>query len=149
MFLSLFHCLVVAPEQPQPWTYGIYCIGPWLPHLLPAAVFLCSGGFLSRMSTGQHGWKKYSQEPLLALKSRSEDGWSVPGMTDPHHICLFFCLAHHCGAFIQKHSSIVTIFLSLTHSHVFVWFFPPHMYILHYASSPWSHCAQFSFSSFS
>ena len=32
----------------------------------------------------------------------------------------FFCQAHHCGAFIQKHSSIVTVFLSLTHSHVFV-----------------------------
>ena len=30
---------------------------------------------------------------------------------------LFFlsCQAHHCGAFIQKHSSIVPIFLSLTH----------------------------------
>ena len=28
-----------------------------------------------------------------------------------------------CGAFIQKQSSIVTIFLSLTHSHVFVLFF--------------------------
>ena len=35
-----------------------------------------------------------------------------------------FCQTHHCGAFIQKHSSIVTVFLSLTHSHVFVWFFP-------------------------
>ena len=34
--------------------------------------------------------------------------------------CLFFCQAHHCGAFIQKHSSIVTVFLSLMHSHVFV-----------------------------
>ena len=32
----------------------------------------------------------------------------------------FFCQAHRCGAFIQKHSSIVTVFLSLTHSHVFV-----------------------------
>ena len=50
-----------------------------------------------------------------------------------------FCQAHHCGAFIQKHSSILTIFLSLTHSHVFVWFFS-HMYFLHYASSPWSVC---------
>ena len=36
-------------------------------------------------------------------------------------IFLRFCqAAHHCGAFIQKHSSIVTVFLSLTHSHVFV-----------------------------
>ena len=34
----------------------------------------------------------------------------------------FFFQAHHCGAFIQKHSSIVTVFLSLMHSHVFVWF---------------------------
>ena len=33
---------------------------------------------------------------------------------------VFFCQTHHCGAFIQKHSSIVTVFLSLTHSHVFV-----------------------------
>ena len=32
----------------------------------------------------------------------------------------FFGQAHHCGAFIQKHSSIVTVFLSLMHSHVFV-----------------------------
>ena len=61
----------------------------------------------------------------------------------------FFCQAHHCGAFIQKHSSIITVFLSLTHSHVFVWFFPPHMYILHCGSSPWLQCVQFSFLSFS
>ena len=26
----------------------------------------------------------------------------------------FFCQAHHCGAFIQKHSSIVTVFPLLT-----------------------------------
>ena len=38
-------------------------------------------------------------------------------------VCLFVCQALHCGAFIQKHSSIITIFLSLTHSCVFVWFF--------------------------
>ena len=41
-----------------------------------------------------------------------------------------------------------TIFLLLTHSHVFVWFFS-HMYILHYASSPWLQCVQFLFLSFS
>ena len=62
--------------------------------------------------------------------------------------CLFlffvFCQAHHCGALIQKHSSIVTVFLSLTHSHIFVWFFS-HMYIPHYASPPWLQCAQISF----
>ena len=53
------------------------------------------------------------------------------------HLFLFlFCQAHHCGAFIPKHPSIVTIFLSFTHSHVFVWF-SPHMYILQYASSRW------------
>ena len=40
----------------------------------------------------------------------------------------FFCQTHHCGAFIQKHSSIVTVFLSLTHSHIFVWFFPSHVH---------------------
>ena len=33
---------------------------------------------------------------------------------------LFLGQAHHCGTFIQKHSFIVTIFLSLTHSHVSV-----------------------------
>ena len=31
----------------------------------------------------------------------------------------FFSKAHHCGAFIQKHSSIITILLSLTHSRIF------------------------------
>ena len=40
----------------------------------------------------------------------------------------FFCQTHHCGAFIQKHSSIVTIFTSLMRSHVFVWFFPSHVH---------------------
>ena len=33
---------------------------------------------------------------------------------------LFFCQAHHCG---EKHSSIVTVFLSLMHSHVFEFLF--------------------------
>ena len=56
--------------------------------------------------------------------------------------------------FIQKRPSIIAIFLSLTHSHIFVWFFSSHvhpalclfplltvyMYILHYASSTWSQC---------
>ena len=60
------------------------------------------------------------------------------------NFCLF-CEAHHCGVFIQKCSSIVTVFLSLTHSHVSLYDFFPHMYILHYASSPWLQCAQFSF----
>ena len=31
---------------------------------------------------------------------------------------LFFCQAHHCWVFIQKHSSIITIFLLLTHSQI-------------------------------
>ena len=35
-------------------------------------------------------------------------------------VCFVFCQAHHFGAFIQKHSSIITIFLSLIHSRVFV-----------------------------
>ena len=35
---------------------------------------------------------------------------------------LFSPQALHCGAFIHKNSSIVTIFLSLTHSHVFDFF---------------------------
>ena len=41
------------------------------------------------------------------------------------HFVLFFVFlqAHHCGAFIQKHSSIVTVLFSLTLSHVFVGFF--------------------------
>ena len=52
----------------------------------------------------------------------------VPG---PYPFFFFlFCQAHHCGVFIQKHSSIVTVFLLLTHSHVFVRFFS-HIYILH------------------
>ena len=40
----------------------------------------------------------------------------------------FFCQAYYYGAFIQKHSSTVSVFLSLTHSHVFVWFFPSHVH---------------------
>ena len=32
----------------------------------------------------------------------------------------FVCQAHYCGAFIQKLPPLVTIFLSLKHSHVFV-----------------------------
>ena len=38
-------------------------------------------------------------------------------------LSLFFqcCQAHQCGAIIQKHPSIITIYLSFTHSCVFVW----------------------------
>ena len=32
--------------------------------------------------------EKYIEEPLLALKSRSEDDWSLPGFSGPHRICL-------------------------------------------------------------
>ena len=41
---------------------------------------------------------------------------------------LFFPPAHHWGAFIHKHSSIVTVFLSLTHSHVVVCFLSSHVH---------------------
>ena len=51
---------------------------------------------------------------------------------------IFFCQPHHCVAFIQKHSSIITMFLSLIHASLDDFFFL-HMYILHYASSP-CHC---------
>ena len=59
----------------------------------------------------------------------------LPGTNSP--LRPFFLLyfshcsqAHHCGAFIQTHSSIITIFLSLTHSRVV-----SHMCILHYSPS--------------
>ena len=70
----------------------------------------------------------------------------------PFYIFLFsfflflFCQAHHCGAFIQKHSSIVTIFLSLMHSHVFVWFFVTCTSCT--MPLPLGLCAQLSFLSF-
>ena len=30
-------------------------------------------------------FENYSEKPLLALKSRVEDDWSVPGIIDPLH----------------------------------------------------------------
>ena len=63
--------------------------------------------------------------------------------------CLFlffvFCQAHHCGALIQKHSSIVTVFLSLTHSHIFVWFFFSHVHPALCLSSLVTMCTNFFF----
>ena len=38
------------------------------------------------------------------------------------------CQAYQYGAFIQKHSSIITISLSLTHSHVFAWLIFSHVH---------------------
>ena len=38
-------------------------------------------------------------------------------------LLLFVCQTHHCGTFIQKYSSIIKIFLSLTHPRVFDDFF--------------------------
>ena len=56
-----------------------------------------------------------------------------------------FCQTHQCGLFIQKHPSVLTIYLSLSHSRVFVFcccffvcflcvFF--RMFILRYTISP-------------
>ena len=53
--------------------------------------------------------------------------------------------AHHRGAFIQKHSSVVTVFLSRSRIHTSLYDFFSHMYILHSASSPWLQREQFSF----
>ena len=76
--------------------------------------------------TVSHGKTASYLDVSLSLK----DGKIITDVFSKHNhfccccCCCCCCQAHHCGAFIQKHSSIVTVFLSLTHSHVFVWFFP-------------------------
>ena len=80
----------------------------------------------------------------LGFRSQYQTERRIPSPGSPNHntptvgldhillyLLSFFCQAHHCGAFIQKHSSIVTVFLSLLFTRLCM-VFVPHMYIPHY-----------------
>jgi len=77
----------------------------------------------------------YSHPPPIRLATSTKqsicfaaESYSLGPQSRLQVQCGCFCQAHHCGAFIQKHSSIVSISLSLTHSQVFVWCVSSHVH---------------------
>ena len=77
----------------------------WFPYLVKACSWKTATTFVSTVPVswwlvivfwavcqppGVSIFGNYHEEMLLALKLRSEDGWSVPSFTDPHYICLIW-----------------------------------------------------------
>ena len=55
----------------------------------------------------------------LLLKQRREKKRGKKGKTTQQTFFFFFFKLTHCGAFIQKHASVITTYFLLTHPHFF------------------------------
>ena len=116
-------CLTLHSD-PAWWLPSCQCLVPW-------RQCLCC---VTRSS--DPAWRRLAGTPATAPavpgSSFVSRGWR-------NTFFLLFCQAHHCVAFIQKHSSIITIFLSLTHLRACIFFlFPSHVHPVYFPLLPLS-----------